>query len=499
MELLFESREQILGVEGRLDVVQTTAEVHPEPVLVPSTRFDSFSAYVGTVLRDGGRFRMWYMPVSGERELNRLGLVGYAESEDGVDWKKPKLDHPDHGPGSENLIRGIGSQVFIDPLAPETHRYRSVAYLSRFSPEEPVPEGYYTGHSPDGLHWEADARKPTWRGSDVIQCAYHPEQKAGLATLKRQVRGRSIGRRSFWVARLEGNRWTEARCALVPDDFDDVCAVTRGFDSADYYGFGLLPAGGGTVGLISRFWHILPRTDPAREYGLYGPADIGLVFQPGPGDRWLHPAGRKSFIVHTDAEWMSGGIWEATCALNVGDETRIYFAATHRPHNWHRNSDNRDIPELKARLLEEGGWLRSGFATVPRDRIFGFRSDPEGTLTLDLGVIDEPSELVFNYETGSGGPGGRSRGGSAGGSSAGSIRIGLEEGETLWRKTVPVTGRGIGEAVPLTGSSFCGAACWKGGTVIPASGDRRVKAVIRFTDAALYAYGLRLAEGRTNT
>jgi hypothetical protein len=170
---------------------------------------------------------------------------------------------------------------------------------------------------------------------------------------------------------------------------------------------------------------------------------------------------------------MSGGIWEATCALNVGDETRIYFAATHRPHNWHRNADNRDIPELKSRLRKEGGWVRSGFAAVPRNRIFGFRSDPEGSLTLDLGVIDEPAELVFNYETASGG----------------SISVGLEEGETLWRKTDTVPGRGVEDAVPLTGSSFGEAVRWKSGSVITAR--RRIKAVILLKDATLYAYELR--------
>ena len=72
MELLFETREEILGVVGRLYYQQEAAKIQPEPVLVPSCRFDSFGAYIGTVLKEEGRFRMWYGPVSVDRELNRI-------------------------------------------------------------------------------------------------------------------------------------------------------------------------------------------------------------------------------------------------------------------------------------------------------------------------------------------------------------------------------------------------------------------------------------------
>ena len=479
MELLFETREEILGVVGRLYYQQEAAKIHPEPVLVPSCRFDSFGAYIGTVLKEGGRFRMWYGPVSVDRELNRLGLVGYAESEDGISWKKPELKHVDEGPESENMIRGIGTQIFVDPEAPPTHRYRSTAYLKWGPAQTSAPAGYYTAHSPDGFSWEMDAARPAWRGSDVIQSAYHPKRKRGLVTLKRIVRVRGVGRRAFWTAELKDGEWTDARCALVPDDFDDVCAVSRGFASSDYYGFGLMPAGQGTVGLVSRFWHLLPRTNPAREIGLYGPADICLVFQPGPGDAWLHPGGRKDFLLHTEAAWMSGGIWQAASVLDVGDETRIYFYASHRPHNWHRDRNNKDIEGLREFVRDEGGWVRSGFASFARDRIFGFLADPEGILYLDLGEVREPSELILNYVTGPNG----------------SIKIGLESGEILKRGTVTISGKALEDFVPISGNSKGKEARWRGGSVIHSSGGKRVKAEIRLSFATLYAYEVRPVRG----
>ena len=61
MELLFESRMNVLDCEGRIKFIQVKPVIHPEPVIRPDTAVDgSWVSIYGTVLRDGGRFRMWY-------------------------------------------------------------------------------------------------------------------------------------------------------------------------------------------------------------------------------------------------------------------------------------------------------------------------------------------------------------------------------------------------------------------------------------------------------
>ena len=55
----------------------------PEPVLEADLPWENGSAVFGTVFRDAGMFRMWYLGG---------GHVCYAESEDGLDWRKPELD-----------------------------------------------------------------------------------------------------------------------------------------------------------------------------------------------------------------------------------------------------------------------------------------------------------------------------------------------------------------------------------------------------------------------
>lgn len=57
-------------------------------------------------------------------------------------------------------------------------------------------------------------------------------------------------RRSIWTAEFADGEWTDQRMALIPDDYDNIRAMSQGYASADYYGMGLMPAGAGMVGFL---------------------------------------------------------------------------------------------------------------------------------------------------------------------------------------------------------------------------------------------------------
>jgi len=47
---------------GKISFFQRRPTIHPEPVLVPDSFVDGGGASIyGTVLHDGGRYRMWYL------------------------------------------------------------------------------------------------------------------------------------------------------------------------------------------------------------------------------------------------------------------------------------------------------------------------------------------------------------------------------------------------------------------------------------------------------
>jgi len=468
MELLFEARLEISEVIGKVYFFQARPTLYPQPVLVGDTACDGAGVtFTVTVLRDGGRFRMWYH--GWPKDWNGLSIfgMGYAESDDGLTWRKPALGLIDEGDGPNNLTDlGLGAfSIFIDPDAPASHRYRATGH-GVHGPKRVHPKvttiGYYTAHSADGLHWELDQGEPRWPGADVNTCVWHPQQNRAIIALKQCPRMNKFGRRAIWNAELKDGQWSEQHCALVPDEFDDVCAIREGFSTGDYYGMGMMPAGSGTVGFIWQFRHSLPRLLPWNS-GVFGATDVTLAYQAGRHDRWLHLPGRKNFIAHEDVPWGAECVCTASGAVTVGDEQWLYFSGTPYTHGWYV-TDEYKFDEKRIRQIVEKGVGRIGFATWPRDRLFGLRSDPQGVVPLKLGEITEPSELILNYKT----------------QTDGHIRV----------EFVDVDGYSLDDAAELTGDDLSGVVAWKkGSTIGPLAADKAV-ARLHLESAEVYAYEL---------
>jgi hypothetical protein len=408
MELLFESRLEINALDGKLRPVQQRPEVTAQPVLEPDNAGDGAGCSIyGSVLHDGGLYRMWYQGWPRDWDGKNSAIVCYAESEDGVTWRKPELHLDDHFEAPNN-VTNLGMHapsVFIDPEAPPSHRYRAAgAAGANWTGAHPAvtKAAYYTAHSADGLHWTLDEPSPTWPGSDVITSVYHPGQQRGKVALKRNVRAGGIPRRAIWNADLVDGRWQPAACALVPDTFDDTCALARGFASGDYYGMGMQPAGTGTTGFIWQFRHALPRTlknaSAGDGPGVFGVVDVSLAYQPDEHSAWIHSHSRQDFINNADIPWLPHGcIYTAAAPTAFGDEHRLYLCAT-AAHGWYIDTNWSVNDEAKAKLIQRG-IARIGYAAWPAYRLFGYRAEPEGTITLNLGRITEPMTLHLNYET----------------------------------------------------------------------------------------------------
>jgi hypothetical protein len=475
MELFFESRTNLTGASGfhgtfgKLNFFQRPPTLHPEPVLSPDSFVDGAGTSIyGTVLRDGGIYRMWYQAWPRDWNGQNCDLIGYAESNDGISWRKPRLGLVDYQGRDNNLVdlSGHPPSVFIDPEAPATHRYRATmctggghqgarAHLKGY--------GYYTAHSADGLSWEYDQHEPQWRSADVITSLYHPGQRRAIVALRYMPRCNGFPRRAIWNAELRNGQWSPAQAALIPDEFDDVAAVARGFGSGDYYGMGMMPAGSGTVGFLWQFRHALPRCTPWG-YGVFGVVDVSLAYQSGRGDRWLHVPGRPEFLHHCQPAWGQGGIYTASCPVEVGDEQWLYFAAAARTHGWYMDEKFKINEPLKQELID-GGMCRIGFARWPKWRLFGFRSDPQGGLDLNVGRLPDDIELRLNYCCQKGG----------------SVRAEILKHE----------GYALSDAVALTGDELAGTIAWRGGSRIPASpeADRLVR--LHLDRAEIYAYEVR--------
>ncbi|MBM3466158.1 MAG: hypothetical protein FJX76_29065, partial [Armatimonadetes bacterium] len=145
-----------------------------------------------TIIRDGGLYRMWYHaippdfwdPARGGTLTwgpDYGGVLCYAESDDGLAWRKPKLGlYRWQGRDDTNIVFGRelagppglhGISVFLDPSAPAHERYKAL-YVApiesdaarewvRRHPDATDPwvatehrqQAVYVATSPDGLRW----------------------------------------------------------------------------------------------------------------------------------------------------------------------------------------------------------------------------------------------------------------------------------------------------------------------------------------------------------
>ncbi len=129
-----------------------------------------------SVLEADGRYRMWYDSRPAGATTRQL-VMRYAESDDGLTWRKPDLglfDLP--GVITRNVVMpGTYGSIMHDPLAPEPHRYKA---LCNMFPTDAWPEARGVVHgekqpdgtisyfmatylltSPDGLRWK---RQEKW-------------------------------------------------------------------------------------------------------------------------------------------------------------------------------------------------------------------------------------------------------------------------------------------------------------------------------------------------
>jgi hypothetical protein len=477
LEPACEGHPQIVGVTEGVRVVVHRPEVLAEPVLEGAGEADGRGvAIYGSVIREGGTFRMWYQATP-RQELTAgdTVLVGCVESDDGLSWRRPEHGVMEWAGNRRNHLTDLPfhcPSVLIDPTAPPEARYRAFGCTGRRKlPDLPKGFGipvrawyeYHTAHSADGIHWTVDGPDPVWPGMDVITSTWDPWTGNALVAFKRVGRSANLRRRRFfnatWATGVPGN----AVSALIPDEYDDLVARARGFESADYYGVGLYPGPTVTIGFLWNFRHHAPRGDTRYgRQGRIGCVDISLVYQTERGGRWQHLPGRPDWLTAADMpDWATGCVYTAASPIEVGDETWLYFAGTRNHHGW------AGIDVDTAEFCRAQDPSRIGLARWPRGRLMGFESRLHGLVRLTPRSSDNGTavKMVVNATTR---PGGR-------------VRAALvdEKGE-------PLTGYRVEDCEPLTGDHPATEIRWRGGPDGPKQPSG--SAVVELEGATLYGF-----------
>lgn len=473
MEILFESRREIIGRRGRLIPFQAAAQASAEPVLRSDQETDGGGcALYGTVLSENGGYRMWYQAAPRSHQWNQdFSEVAVAESADGFAWTKPV-----RGPRGNLTNLGLHSPAVMKAGG----RYLATGCAKRsFGVNSGAKSpGYYLASSADGWDWELVPGAVPLPGGDVITGIWDDRTGTGHAMLKQMRYHGGIQRRCLYEARFTAEGWSAPRLALVPTEADDCAALFRGSRSADYYGMTLMPSGRtGHLGFVWMFYHQPPYYESGS--ALFGGGALVLAYREDPESAWTFAPGRRPFLEHPEGPSRSPFFYASSSVVEAGEEHRLYGTAFHRGHGWTLTETRRRDPEAIAQLQAEGN-AAIHLARWPRDRFFGFRAETEADLILNIGPITAPASLRINFLTT---PGGWITVSAAKGDQ-GPFLTGFsalpEEAEPGWSH---------GDFVRLEGDHCAAVASWKTGSLLPlTASDEPVLLTIRMFLAECFAY-----------
>ena len=342
--------------------------------------------FYGSVIREGERFRLWYVALDDDtanKVASARWRAAYAESTDGVRWVKPDLGLVAyHGNKHNNLILTtpgplgfVNLKVLADPADPDpARRYKISTHVyfrhhTRLGTLAPFA-------SADGLRWtllaEAKPVNAELRAADLVLPGVHFEPCGGLyqwegmyyicgqnalpGTFQYQGRIVRLYRSADFV------HWSPtSHIAFVRASQHTYLGAGRSLEGEqNHEGISVWNRRNVLLGITGR-WH------GATEWK-HVTIDLGFVVS-NDGLNFREPLHEWTFLPHgADGQWDQGGLLQGQGFENIGNETFIYYGA------W----DPRNRDQTPAR----GG---VGIAVLPRDRF--------GEL-----VVDESGQGPGNYQ-----------------------------------------------------------------------------------------------------
>ena len=413
-KLLFLDYRELEYVEGFARAVESPVKDAGAPLLRPDLPWEHGNMQMfGSVLQGAdGRFRAWYEVVEAPWRVR----LAFAESDDGLCWRKPELDVFGDGGQPTNIVldrQPLGSAVIEDRQDPrEAYRFKLLTGAE--------PSGCVSAfHSADGVHWES-ARMFGGQIQPVIATA--PDCPIGFlrapdGRFAAYHRMAGYGRRVFRSESWDFAHWSgEPRMVLEPDAVDP--------PQTQFYGLGACAYGPYELGTL---WIYATDPDdhgPGKAHGLQTPE---LAYARA-GTAWHRAEAGTAFIPNGAAgAWDCGNLQAASQPVFLDDEIRYYYAGTNVRHSRHW--------ELEP---QEAGL---GLARLKLDRFVALQA---GEAPAELGTIafKPPSvEMFVNART----------------AADGEVQVELQDEEAR-----PLSGFTAADCRPICGDSTSHRVKWRG-------------------------------------
>ena len=356
-----------------------------------------FSCNTWQVLRDpkDGLFKCWYADwykpevKPGEMALGKsVFKILYAESADGIRWRKPLQDvHRVNGQATNVVIPNtLIPALILDPHEKdENKRFKLICNVLNPGAAGDVAD-IVAQTSPDGIHWTFLPDKPMMgrsgpRLDDVIILHYDPygrmfvmntrhyDMYAMARNLENPVVGhftppyypldwRRMNKRRVWQSEsADFVHWTEPYAVVTSEDGEDDLDETA-------YGLCQYQLGSVTLGFLNVMNYTANTTR------------VRLVYSRD-GKTWHHLNKRQPFLTPAgEGNWDAFMVYMTSKPVRVGDELYVFFAGSINHHDWWITGarEGLQVPE----------------ATDPKRTGYGLgvaKLRPSGFVSLDAGPV----------------------------------------------------------------------------------------------------------------
>ena len=363
-----------------------------------------------TVIRDGDRWRMWYVACSQMYGNHHASHIGYAESGDGLTWDKPELGLVElNGSHANNLVAaapGLNTcSVLLDEDAPPERRYvmigEDMTDFERWGHD--VPSITRIDVSADGLRWRKLTDSTTFAQIFEPATIYkfkghyhiggHQNGDVMRAPMQPGPLGGYLGPRTFVISRSPRlDRWPDE---LVKGCFKPMRSSSpyrNGWDREELHlGADVTTYDNVCVGICGLWHHPINDGDPTYDGALVS-VDLGLLVS-NDGLQFREPApgyvlmGRDQELTW-DREWRDNETQDNILlmqgsAIHTEDETFIFYGAS---------SPGGNVFEVTC---------NTGVARMPRDRWGCLRlmpGAPRGRCSSRAVTLDAPGQLTVNAD-----------------------------------------------------------------------------------------------------
>ncbi len=364
----------------KMDAVRQVLH-HPVPqeiAIKPEHPWEKYGVSYMVTFRDAGVFRAWYrVDAAALGKGKRRTMTAYAESDDGIHWRKPKLGIIEFEGSKENNLVWAGAAGNMAPFRDDNPACKPDEHYKAIVRAADV----FALVSPDGLHWKLADEEPilTKRPFDSHNIAFWDSVAGQYVAYTRGVRTDGKLGQGMQGRFRSGVRWVRR---ATSSDFRTWTKLepiqTGGAPREDFY------------------TNATVRYERAPDYLLMFPSRFASAREPQPG--WEHGPGLNDVVFLSSRDGLCFDRTFLEAFIRPGLD----------PGNWHERSLYMERGILQTSPTELSLYCMQNWR-LPTVHIRRYTLRPDGFVSIQAGyrpgeLLTKPfrfqgSQLRLNYST----------------------------------------------------------------------------------------------------